>query len=66
MDITFAEPEDVEEVTEDNCSNTTNIKFDLVYSTPTESSGVKSLFATSIHWLISIPLAALLAWGCIL
>lgn len=33
VDITFANPEDVEEVTEDNCFNSTQIKSNLIFTT---------------------------------
>ena len=33
MDITFADPKDVPEVTPDNCANSSDITFDYVYST---------------------------------
>lgn len=61
VDITFAEPEDVPEVTEENCSNTTNIGFELVFSTKDQSSDASARWMPSISWLISILLAALLA-----
>lgn len=63
VDITFADPKDVEEVTEQNCANTTNIGFELVFSTASESSAVYSRWTSSISWLIPIPLAALLVTG---
>jgi hypothetical protein len=63
VDITFADPKDVPEVTEENCANTTNIGFELVFTTRSESSAAPSRFLTFRSWLISIPLAALIAWG---
>ncbi len=66
MDITFADPKDVPEVTEENCANTTNIGFELVFTTRSESSAAPSRFLTFRSWLISIPLAALIAWGAVL
>lgn len=60
VDITFADPRDVPEVNETNCVNTTNIGFDLVYSTTDESAAGT---ARSTSWIASIPLVAALAWG---
>ena len=57
VDITFAEPEDVEPVTTDNCANTTDISFQYVYSTNL-GSGASSLFSTSSAWMALIPAAA--------
>ncbi|KAL9011705.1 MAG: hypothetical protein Q9173_003470 [Seirophora scorigena] len=62
VDITFADPRDVPEVNETNCVNTTNIGFDLVYSTREESAAGT---ARSTSWIPSIPLVAALAWGLI-
>ncbi|KAI4175923.1 MAG: hypothetical protein LQ348_006084 [Seirophora lacunosa] len=60
VDITFADPRDVPEVNETNCVNTTNIGFDLVYSTTDESAAGTT---RSTSWIASIPLVAALAWG---
>ena len=57
VDITFAEPEDVEPVTPDNCANTSDISFQYVYSTNL-GSGASSLFSTSSVWAAAMPLAA--------
>lgn len=62
VDITFADPRDVAEVNETNCVNTTNIGFDLVYSTTDESAAGT---ARSTLWIASIPLVAALAWGLV-
>lgn len=38
MDVTLAEPEEVEEITEHNCYNSSNLGFNMVYTSP-ESTG---------------------------
>ena len=57
VDITFAEPEDVPEVTTDNCSNSSDISFQYVFQTNSLTSGADSL-SSRRTWLASIPLAA--------
>ncbi|KAL2053652.1 hypothetical protein ABVK25_005956 [Lepraria finkii] len=57
VDITFAEPEDVPEVTPDNCSNSSDIGFQYVFQTSSLTSGADSL-SSRRTWLASIPLAA--------
>lgn len=57
VDITFAEPKDVPEVTPDNCSNSSDISFQYVFQTSSLTSGADSL-SSSRTWLASIPLAA--------
>ena len=57
VDITFAEPEDVPEVTPDNCANSSDISFQYVFQTSSLTSGADSL-SSSRTWLASIPLAA--------
>ena len=58
VDITFAEPEDVPEVTPDNCSNSSDISFQYVFQTSSLTSGADSLSSSRRTWLASIPLAA--------
>lgn len=62
VDITFADPKDVPEVNETNCVNTTNISFELVFSTDSLKSGAERL-AKSASWLASIALAATAVWA---
>ncbi|KAL8958337.1 MAG: hypothetical protein Q9183_005857 [Haloplaca sp. 2 TL-2023] len=64
VDITFADPEEVPEVNETNCANTTNMGFELVFSTESLSAGSSSLPVTS--WMASIPIAAAIAWTLLL
>ena len=58
MDITFADPKDVPEVNESNCANTSNIGFELVFSTDSLTSGAEVLIGPSSWLSASIPLAA--------
>jgi len=61
VDITFAEPEDVEEVNETNCFNSTDITFNNVYSIgPGSSSATRTLASTSLLPLVLGIMYALL------
>ncbi|KAG8525878.1 uncharacterized protein KY384_000638 [Bacidia gigantensis] len=62
VDITFAEPEDVPAVTPDNCSNSSNIKFDFVYSTASLTSDATTQLS-KVTWMSALPFAAAIAWG---
>ena len=65
VDITFAPPEEVPEVNETNCVNSTNMGFELVFSTDSLSAaGPSSLPVTS--WMASMPFAAAIAWSLLL
>jgi len=57
VDITFAEPADVEPVTPQNCANTSDISFQYVYSTNL-GSGASSLLSINSAWMALIPVAA--------
>jgi len=61
VDITFANPEDVAEVNETNCYNSSDISFANVYSIPigTASAGLRSISATTTL----LPLVGLLMWA---
>ena len=61
VDITFAEPEDVEPVTPDNCANTTDISFQYVYSTNL-GSGASSLVSRNPGWVAAMAGAAAIAF----
>ncbi|KAL8924001.1 MAG: hypothetical protein Q9208_004285 [Pyrenodesmia sp. 3 TL-2023] len=65
VDIVFAEPNEVPEVNETNCVNSTNIGFELVFSTETTTSAAASLPSSShsASWVASIPLVAAIAWS---
>ena len=39
MDITFADPKDVEEVTRENCFNSSDISFDQIFAASSLQSG---------------------------
>jgi len=61
VDITFADPSDVAEVNATNCQNSTDIGFQLVYSTT--SLGGASLISRPSSLLVSIPLITVLLWA---
>lgn len=65
VDITFAEPQDVAEVNETNCKNTTDsdslITFDLVFATTDLSSASSLLPASSL--MAALPTAAALVFA---
>ena len=61
VDITFADPKDVAQVNKSNCMNSTDIGFNLVYSTT--SLGGASAISRPSSLLVSIPLVAVLLWG---
>ena len=58
MDITFAEPEEVPEVNQDNCANTSNIVIDYVYSTTGLTSDSPFSGPSRMGLLATLPLAA--------
>ncbi|KAI9762494.1 MAG: hypothetical protein M1835_008026 [Candelina submexicana] len=61
-DITFANPEEVPQVNSSNCFNSTDIGFNLVFTT-TSLSKASSLLSRQSHYLASIPLLAAVALG---
>ena len=63
VDITFADPKDVDEVTPENCANTSNIALTYVYSTAGETSDAETLLSSKVTWMASIPLAVMVMWG---
>ena len=63
MDITFADPKDVPEVTPDNCANTSNIALQYVYSTNSQTSDAEILLSNKVSWMASIPFAMMIMWG---
>jgi hypothetical protein len=59
VDIEFADPRDVAEVNEQNCFNSTDITFQLVFSTAALNSAAPPSFFASIpstHLLALLPL----------
>ncbi|MCJ1263989.1 hypothetical protein MMC22_003860 [Lobaria immixta] len=66
VDITFADPKDVPEVNESNCANTSNIGFELVFSTDSLSAGPQITISRPFLWLSSISLGTIIAAGFIL
>ncbi|MCJ1465598.1 hypothetical protein MMC07_004217 [Pseudocyphellaria aurata] len=63
VDITFADPKDVPEVNESNCANTSNIGFELVFSTVSLSDAPQVSISRPFLWLSSILLATIMAAG---
>jgi len=59
VDITFAEPHDVPEVNQSNCLNSSDISFELVFSTSALSNGALPEVSSSYNFF-SVTLAALL------
>jgi len=63
VDITFANPEDVPEVNETNCFNSSDISFNNVFSIPIGASGASaSHFISTKTTLIPLVTLLLLAW----
>jgi hypothetical protein len=62
VDITFAEPgdSDIEEVTSSNCFNSSDIAFDLVFTTNQLTSDVESVRAVHSIWTVAV--ASLVAY----
>ncbi|KAI4241066.1 MAG: hypothetical protein L6R42_011383 [Xanthoria sp. 1 TBL-2021] len=63
VDITFADPKNVPEVNETNCVNSTNIGFELVFSTDSLTSAASPVTSRITAWSASLPLIAAIAWG---
>lgn len=63
MDITFADPKDVPEVTPDNCANTSNIALQYVYSTSSQTSDAETALSSKVTLMTSIPLAVMVMLG---
>jgi hypothetical protein len=58
VDIEFADPSDVAEVNEANCFNSTDLSFQLVFSTASLSAASSSILS-STHLLATVPLMVL-------
>lgn len=63
VDITFADPQDVAEVTPENCANTSDITLQYVYSTNSQTSDAEILLSSKATWMASIPFAVMVVWG---
>lgn len=59
VDITFAEPEDVPEVNSSNCFNSSDISFELVFTTAALASGALPLESSTYNFF-SVALATAL------
>lgn len=64
VDIEFAEPEDVAEVTRENCFNSSNLGFEFIFTTSSlRSSGVPRLsLAQSVLSMVPLLLTGLYAF----
>ncbi|KAK5013912.1 hypothetical protein LTR16_002293 [Cryomyces antarcticus] len=62
VDITFADPSEVQPVTTDTCFNSTDIGFNLIFTT-TSLSAAPSSFASSTLYLAILPLLAAVVAG---
>lgn len=65
VDITFAEPEDVEEVTKDNCFNSTDIGFRYVFASTSLTSGAVARM-TSPGLAAVVPVLLIVALGSLM
>ncbi|MCJ1313669.1 hypothetical protein MMC25_007348 [Agyrium rufum] len=61
VDITFANPEDVEQVTLDNCFNSSDIGFDIVFTASSLTAG--GMATRPATWAAIVPFVAALLWG---
>jgi hypothetical protein len=60
VDIEFAEPEDVEEVTRDNCFNSSHIDFEFIYTTaPIQANEAAGPWGHSMFSALPVVLAGL-------
>lgn len=60
VDLTLAEPEEVEQVTESNCYNSSDLEFNLVFTTEALQSGASSTFAgPSMMLFVALASAAI-------
>ncbi|KAI4276203.1 MAG: hypothetical protein LQ337_002643 [Flavoplaca oasis] len=66
VDITFAEPAQVPEVNETNCFNSTDIGFELVFSTDSLSSAASPATSRITTSIVSLPLIAAIAWSVLI
>jgi hypothetical protein len=63
VDITFALPEDVAEVNETNCFNSSDLSFNNVYSIAAPGQGSSSGAVRTLTSSALLPLAGLLMWA---
>jgi len=66
VDITFADPADVEPVTPDNCANSSDLSFNLVFTTTSLTVSGASFISSPASLAASIPLIAALVWTALL
>jgi hypothetical protein len=65
VDITFADPADVEQLSVDNCANSSDIGFNLVFTSTSLTSSAVSVTSPPMWLAASIPLLAALAWAAL-
>jgi hypothetical protein len=61
VDVTLAEPEEVEEITKDNCYNSSTFNFNLVYATTPIGSGAPAALSTPSTASFALLAAALVS-----
>jgi hypothetical protein len=61
VDVTLTEPEEVEEITKDNCYNSSNLAFNLVYATTPIGSAAPATFSTSSTAAFALLAAAMVS-----
>lgn len=61
VDVTLTEPEEVEEVTKDNCYNSSNFNFNLVYASVSLSGAAPAISSTSSTAAFALLVAAVVA-----
>lgn len=66
VDIEFAEPEDVDEVTRDNCFNSSDISFNTIFTTSSLSGATRPLRITKQSVLSAVPLIVIGLFGFVI
>jgi len=61
VDVTLSEPEDVEEITKDNCYNSSTFDFNLVYATTSITGAASSMGSTSSTAALALFAAAIVS-----
>ena len=61
VDVTLSEPEEVEEITKDNCYNSSTFAFNLVYATTPIGSGAPATLSTSLTASFALLTAAVVS-----
>lgn len=61
VDIEFADPKDVEEVTRDNCFNSSDLEFNLIYATKPIEESAASRVVSGGMMMIPVVVAGLMS-----